>query len=98
MRIRKDIIEIRAALAVVRESEALRFHLMVSINSSSSIYELIDSGLESYLRATKTALKIQLVVSYVMIVCGSLSKTTLTVLRTRWSRVTERVKSICMMN
>ncbi len=95
MRVQKDIREIRAALAVVRESEALRFHLMVSINSSSSVYELIDSRLGSYLRATKTTLKFQLVVGYLMIVCGRLSKTTLTVLRTRWSRMTEIFRSIC---
>ncbi len=87
---RSDIRQIRAALDVVQESEALRLHLMVSIHSGSSVHELIETGLESYLKATKTTLQVQLVVGYLRMVCGQLSKITLIALRARWSRITKR--------
>ena len=92
---RRDVREIRAALVVVRESEALRLQLMVLIHSSSSVHDLVDSGLGSYLKTTKTALQVQLVVGCLKMVCGCLSKTTFTVLRARWLRITERFRSGC---
>lgn len=95
---RSRIRQIRAALAVVQESEAIRLHLMVSIHSGSSVHNLIETGLGNYLEATKTTLKVQLVVGYLQMVSGQLSKITLTALRGRWSRITERFKINRLMN
>ena len=93
--VRRDVREILAALSVVRESEAIRLQLMVSIHSSSSVHDLVDSGLGSYLKTTKRTLQVQLVVGYLKMVCGRLSKTTFTVLRAWWLRITVRLRSGC---
>lgn len=89
---RSDIRNIRAALAVVRQSEALLLHLRVSISSASSGHDL--SGLERYLKTTKTTLQIQLVIGYPKIVLGWLSKVTVMVLRAWWSRITRSSQSV----
>ena len=91
---RKDVREICAALAVVRESEALRLHLMVSIHSGSSVHNLIASGVESYLFATKRTLQFKLVAGYLKMVCGGFSNTIITALRVRWSKITEQLRSV----
>ena len=90
--IRSDVRNIRAALAVVRESEALLLHLRVSMSSASSGHDLI--GLERYLKTTKTTLQVQLVIGYPKIVSGWLSKVTVMVLRAWWSRITRSSQSV----
>jgi hypothetical protein len=91
---RMDIRHVRAALAVVRESEALVVHLRGSISSGSSGHGLIGDGLDGYLKTTKKTLQIQLVVGYPKIVSGWLSKVTVMILRGWWSRITRRLQSM----
>ena len=91
---RVDIREIRAALSVVRENEALLLRLRVSMHSASSGHDLMAAGLQSYLRTTKTHLRIQLVVGCVKVVCGRLSQATVGLFRVAWSRITGMSKSV----
>ena len=85
MGIRTNTKEIQAALDVVRESQAIRLQLMVSINSGSLALRTIDSGLGSYLKATKVTFRVQLAVGYLKMVCGLPLKATLAVVRAGWS-------------
>ena len=86
--IRKDIRQIRAALAVVRESEAMWLRFEVSYRSVSSEHDLIGNGLGNYLETTKRTLRVRLVIAYTQMVFSRLSKTTLVTFRAWWLRIT----------
>lgn len=85
---RKDIRQIRAALAVVRESEALWLRFEVSYRSVPSGHDLIGDGLNDYLKTTKRTLRVRLVIAYMQMVFSRLSKTTLVTFRAWWLRIT----------
>ena len=89
-----DIREIRAALGVVRESNALLLGLKVSMRSVSSGYDLIEGGLQGYLKTTEKNLQVRLVVSWMNLVCSALSRATFTVIRVCWSRITRKSSQI----
>lgn len=86
-----DIREIRAALGVVRESNALLLGLRVSMRS---VYDLIEGGLQGYLKTTEKNLQVRLVVSWMNLVCSALSRATFTVIRVCWSRITRKSSQI----
>jgi hypothetical protein len=85
-----DIREIRAVLGIVRESNALLFGLKVSMRSVSSGYDLIEHGLQDYLKTTEKDLQVRLVVSWMNLVCSALYKATFTVIHGCWSRITRK--------
>ena len=93
MTARKDLYQIRMALDVLRESEALWLRLAVSIRSGSSEDEFVGINLKAFFCSTRRRLFIQFVIGYLRIVCGRLSKVTLTVFRALWLRMTNTVKS-----
>jgi hypothetical protein len=87
---RKELNQVYAALSVVKESEAIRLHLMVSIQSSSSVSELIGTGLGKYLKAKRSILFVQLVICCLRMVCKQLSKMIITALPVVTSWITKR--------
>ena len=93
MAAQNNIKQIRMALDVLRESEALWLRLAVSIRSGSSDDEFAGTNLKAFFRSTRRSLVIQLVIGYQKMVCGHLSKVTLTVFRAMWQRMTNTVKT-----
>lgn len=89
-----DISQIRSALAVVRESEAMWLQLKVSLRSTSSEEYVVGAGLESYLRSTKITFQFQLVIGSLKVTVYRLSKATAILLRFWWSRITRKPQSI----
>ncbi|MBN1843876.1 MAG: hypothetical protein JW883_16555 [Deltaproteobacteria bacterium] len=90
----RDIRQIRAALEVVRESEALLMNLSVSMSSVSSVDILTESGLESYLKATKRSLRVSLAIGWMRLTCVAFSKATFTVLRAWWTRMIRKSRQV----
>lgn len=93
MNARNNIQQIRMALDVLRESEALWLRLAVSIRSGSSKDEFVGVNLKAFFRSTRRSLFIQLGIGYLKMVSGRLSEVTLTVFRALWLKMTNTVKS-----
>jgi len=93
MTARNNFHQIRMALDVLRESEALWLRLAVSIRSGSSEDEFVGINLKAFFRSTRRSLFIQLGIGYLKMVSGRLSEVTLTFLRALWLRMTNTVKS-----
>ena len=93
MNARNDIQQIRMALDVLRESEALWLRLAVSIRSGSSEDEFVGINLKAFFRSTRRSLFIQLGIGYLRMVSGRLSEVTLAVFRALWLKMTNTVNS-----
>ena len=95
---RYDINDVRAALEVLRESEAMLLHLQISTRSVSSGYDLTGIGLDAYLKVTRKSLRFQLVVGFLRnLALHRLFTTTSAVFRGFWSRITKRPQSKSLM-
>ena len=55
-----DVVEVKAALAIVRDSEKLIMGLKVSINSLSSEMSVMQDGLDQYLKTKKREFQFRL--------------------------------------
>jgi len=93
MTTRNNIQQIRMALDVLRESEALWLRLAVSIRSGSSEDIFVGINLKAFFCSTRRSLFIQLGIGYLKMVSGRLSEVTLTVFRALWLKMTNTVKS-----